>query len=413
MSDINNESPFPNEGAAPFRLTPQHWIIYLIMFTEIIGFAIVYPILPYIGFDLGLNELEIGFIGAIFSFCQLFASPITGKLSDRFGRRPLLIFSQICTFMGFVLLGFAGKIWILVTARIIDGLFGSNMTVCQAALSDITDHENRTTVYSYSSGIFGAGLIVGPLIGGLLSTINYAVPMFAAAGISLLSILLVIFFIPETNASRSSTLSIKLNEILPIAEAKKYMRDARTKRTLLLFFLYSFSFMLFINNFTLFIENKYHVGPDIASYYRTWIGVLRVILQFFLMKFLLKKMGESKSFLTGAISLLICMIGLIFSWNYLVAFIPMIFLAYGSGISRPILTSRLTKSVDQSESATILGISNALNSLGQILTPIIGGAVLLFMIPDVLPLLSAIGFIFTIYVSIKGKEKKKNETESP
>ncbi|WP_371803113.1 MFS transporter [Candidatus Lokiarchaeum ossiferum] len=408
MSDIKKETPLLSDNSSNFRLTPQHLIIYLIMFTEIIGFAIVYPILPYIGFDLGLNELEIGFIGSIFSFCQLFASPITGKLSDRFGRRPLLIFSQISTLMGFVLLGFAGKIWILVTARIIDGLFGSNMTVCQAALSDITAHENRTTVYSYSSGIFGAGLIVGPLIGGLLSTINYSVPMFVAAGISFLSIILVIFFIPETNNSQTTTLSIKFNEILPIKETKKYIKDNRTRKTLFLFFLYSFSFMLFINNFTLYVENKYHIGPDIASYYRTWIGILRVILQLFLMKSLLKKMGETWGFLTGAISLLICMVGLIFSWNYFIAFIPMIFLAYGTGMARPILTSRLTKSVKQSESATILGISNALNSLGQILTPIIGGAVLLYLNPNFLPLLSAIGFIFTIYMST-ARNGEKNE----
>ncbi|UYP47571.1 Multidrug resistance protein MdtG [Candidatus Lokiarchaeum ossiferum] len=410
MSDIKKEHSSLSDKSSNFRLTPQHMIIYLIMFTEIIGFAIVYPILPYIGFDLGLNELEIGFIGSIFSFCQLFASPITGKLSDRFGRRPLLIFSQISTLMGFVLLGFAGKIWILVTARIIDGLFGSNMTVCQAALSDITAHENRTTVYSYSSGIFGAGLIVGPLIGGLLSTINYSVPMFVAAGISFLSIILVIFFIPETNNSQTTTLSIKFNEILPIKETKKYIKDNRTRKTLFLFFLYSFSFMLFINNFTLYVENKYQVGPDIASYYRTWIGILRVILQLFLMKSLLKKMGETKGFLTGAISLLICMVGLIFSWNYFIAFIPMIFLAYGTGMARPILTSRLTKSVKQSESATILGISNALNSLGQILTPIIGGAVLLHLNPNFLPLLSAIGFIFTIYMSTARNGEKNEKT---
>ena len=389
------------DESTPFRLTRQHWIIYLVIFTEIIGFAIVYPILPYIGFDLGLNELEIGMIGSVFSFCQLFASPITGKLSDRYGRKPLLIFSQISTFIGFLLLGIAGKTWILVLARVIDGLFGSNMTVSQAALSDITDHEHRTTVYSYSSGIFGAGLIVGPLIGGLLSTINYAIPMFFAAGISLLSIILVILFVPETNHARSSTLALKFNEILPIKETKKYLKDPRTNKNLLLFFLYSFSFMLFINNFTLFIENKYHIGPDIASYYRTWIGILRVILQFFFVKGILKKFGETNSLKSGILSIFLCMIGLIFSWNYWIVFLPLIFLSYGTGIVRPILTSNLTKSVDQTESATILGISNALNSLGQIITPIAGGAILLFLTPNILPLLSAIGFVITFLVASK------------
>jgi fucose permease len=159
--------------------------------------------------------------------------------------------------------------------------------------------------------------------------------------------------------------------------------------------------MLFINNFTLFIENKYGVGPDIASYYRTWIGVLRVILQFFLIKAILTRLGENKSLKSGIMALLICMVGLVFSWAYLIAFIPLIFLSYGTGIVRPILTSKLTKSVDQTESATILGISNALNSLGQIVTPIAGGTILLFLNPNVLPLLSSIGFLITFLVAMK------------
>ncbi|MFX1346085.1 MAG: MFS transporter, partial [Promethearchaeota archaeon] len=114
-------------------------IIFIIQFTEILGFSSVLPIIPFLGLSLGLNALEIGLILSIFSICQFFASPITGKLSDRYGRKPLLLFSQTSTFIGFILLGFASNVWILIAARLVDGLLGSNMTVTQAYISDVTN----------------------------------------------------------------------------------------------------------------------------------------------------------------------------------------------------------------------------------------------------------------------------------
>ena len=138
------------------------------------------PLIPLLGENLGLNYLQVGLVLSIFSLCQLFASPITGKLSDRFGRKPLLIFSQTSTVIGFLLLGIASNVWILIAARLVDGLLGSNMTVAQAYISDVTTPQQRTKSYSYSSAVFGAGLIFGPVIGGLLSTINYSIPMFFA-----------------------------------------------------------------------------------------------------------------------------------------------------------------------------------------------------------------------------------------
>ena len=136
------------------------------------------PIIPFLGLSLGLNAFQVGLVLSIFSLCQLFASPITGKLSDRFGRKPLLLFSQTSTLIGFLLLGMASNVWILIAARLVDGLLGSNMTVSQAVISDMTDPKSRTKVYGYSSAIFGAGLIFGPVIGGLLLSINFSAPFF-------------------------------------------------------------------------------------------------------------------------------------------------------------------------------------------------------------------------------------------
>jgi len=176
-----------------FVFDKRLYVIFLIIFTEVLGFTVVLPVIPFLGLSLGLTPIEIGLIFSVFSICQLFASPITGKLSDRFGRKPLFVLSQLSTFAGFVTLGFATTAILLFVSRLIDGLLGRNMTVSQAYISDITESRHRTRVYGYSSGVFGAGLIFGPVISGVLSRISYSVPMFFAAAIALVSVVLVVF----------------------------------------------------------------------------------------------------------------------------------------------------------------------------------------------------------------------------
>ncbi len=194
------------------------FIIFLIIFTETLGFSIVLPVLPFFALSLGLNEFQVGLVMSVFSFCQFFASPITGKLSDRFGRKPLLLFSQTSTLIGFLLLGLANSVWLLILARLVDGLLGSNMTVSQAYISDTTDPQDRTRIYGYSSAVFGAALIFGPLIGGTFSSINYSIPMFIAAGISLISIILVVLLLPESLRERKKHVKIKFEDIIPRLE---------------------------------------------------------------------------------------------------------------------------------------------------------------------------------------------------
>jgi DHA1 family tetracycline resistance protein-like MFS transporter len=380
-----------------FVFDKRLYVIFLIIFTEVLGFSIVLPLLPFLGLSIGLTPVQIGLIISVFSFCQLFASPITGKLSDHFGRKPLFILSQISTFLGFIFLGFATTAVLLIIARLIDGLFGSNMTVSQAYISDITEPKHRTRVYGYSSGVFGAGLIFGPAIGGLLSRINYSVPMFFAAAITLVSIALVVLFLPETITKKTEKISLNFNDVVPIDDVKRFVKAPKVRNSLLMFFFYNVAFFLFISNLGLFAEAQFHVTADQVSFYMAWIGTLRVILQTVLIAGLLRALGEDRLLITGIISMVISMLILAFSAEYLFVFFPLIFLAYGSGVSRPILTSKLTNNVTQKETATILGVNNSLNSLAQIITPILGGFMIQYLPSQTLPLLSAIIFVSLIF----------------
>jgi DHA1 family tetracycline resistance protein-like MFS transporter len=395
-----------NDQADDFVFDKRLYIIFLITFTEVLGFSMVLPLIPYLGKGLGLTLSQIGLIISVFSLCQLFASPITGKLSDHFGRKPLFILSQISTFVGFIFLGFATTVVLLIAARLIDGLLGSNMTVSQAYISDITEPKHRTRVYGYSSGVFGAGLIFGPFIGGILSTINYSIPMFFAAAITLISIILVILFLPETIPKKTEKISLSFNDVIPVDNVKHFVRTHHIRNRLLMFFMYTMAFFLFISNLSLLGIAQFHITAQQISFYMVWMGVIRVCIQTVLIARILRFFGEHRVLLIGVFSMIISMVTLIFSTEYLFVFVPLVFLAFGTGVGRPILTSRLTNSVTQKETGAILGVNNALTSVAQIFAPIFGGFIIDYLAPQTLPLLSAI--IFTLLTLFLRNTTKNN-----
>jgi DHA1 family tetracycline resistance protein-like MFS transporter len=384
------------DQADDFVFDKRLYIIFLISFTEVLGFSMVLPLIPFLGLELGLTYSQIGLIISVFSICQLFASPITGKLSDHFGRKPLFILSQISTFIGFIFLGFATTVILLIVARLIDGLLGSNMTVSQAYISDITEPKHRTRVYGYSSGVFGAGLIFGPFIGGILSTINYSVPMFFAATITMISIALVILFLPETIPKKTEKISLSFNDIIPVNDVRHFVRTHHIRNSLLMFFIYTIAFFLFISNLSLLGAAQFHATAEQVSFYMVWIGIIRVGIQTVLIARILRFFGEKRALVTGVVSMIISMVTLAFSAEYLFVFVPLIFLAYGTGVSRPLLTSKLTNSVTQKETGTILGVNNSLTSFAQIIAPILGGFIIEYLPSQTLPVLSAI--IFTLLI---------------
>lgn len=372
------------------------YIIFMIQFTEVLGFSSVMPLMPFLGLSLGLNAFEIGLILSIFSICQLVASPITGKLSDKYGRKPLLLFSQTSTLIGFILLGLANNVWILIAARLVDGLLGSNMTVSQAYISDVINPKYRTKTFGYSSAVFGAGLIFGPVIGGLLLSINFSAPFFFAAGISLLSIILVIIFLPESLKKREDKLKFKFGDIIPIKEARYFFKSTIIRGLIIVIFIYTFGFFLFVNSFPLFAEKQIAAIPQQVSFYMSWLGILRVIFQSFLINPIIKRLNENRALAIGVFAMILAMVLLIFSNSHWIVYLPFFFLAFGTGVGRPILVSKLTNTVKREETGSLLGVNNSLTSIGQIITPILGGLMLQFLPTQFLPFLSAVIFALII-----------------
>jgi DHA1 family tetracycline resistance protein-like MFS transporter len=169
--------------------------IFVIVFVDLLGFSLILPLLPYYAETFGANPTVTGFLVASYALAQLLGAPLLGRLSDRIGRRPVLLVSIFGTFLGFILLGAARSLWVLFAARIIDGLTGGNISVAQAYITDVSDEKNRAKALGMIGAAFGLGFIIGPAVGGLMSTWGYSVPAFAAAALSLVNLTLVFFFL--------------------------------------------------------------------------------------------------------------------------------------------------------------------------------------------------------------------------
>ena len=173
-------------------------VIFLTIFVNLVGFGIIIPLLPFYARTFGASPIAIGLLFASFSLAQLLASPLLGHLSDRWGRRPVLILSLIGTAVSFAMLAVAQSLTMLFAARIVDGLSGGNITTARAYIADITTEDNRAQAYGILGAGFGLGFIVGPALGGALSHVSYTAPIWAAALITLVATVLAWWWLPET-----------------------------------------------------------------------------------------------------------------------------------------------------------------------------------------------------------------------
>src|SRR5574339_556714 len=173
-------------------------VIFLTIFVNLVGFGIIIPLLPFYAETFGASPIVIGLLFASFSVSQLFAAPVLGELSDRWGRRPVLILSLIGTAISFAMLAVAGSLTMLFAARIVDGLSGGNITTARAYIADVSTEENRAKAYGFLGAAFGLGFILGPALGGAFSHISYTAPIWVAVAVTLVATVMAWLWLPET-----------------------------------------------------------------------------------------------------------------------------------------------------------------------------------------------------------------------
>ena len=357
------------------------WIIFLIVFVNLLGFGIILPLLPYYAESMGAGAITIGLLSAAYSLFQLFAAPILGELSDKIGRRPVLIFSLIGTTISFFLLGIANTILVLFISRIIDGISGGNISAAQAYIADITSKENRTQGMGVMMAAFSLGFIIGPALGGILSEYGYGVPAYVAAVVSLIATLLTIFFLPES-------LDLKRVAVEPAKKIKKFFSlkdfyDALTHPNvgvvLTITFMVMFAFSLMQGTFALFSEHTLHLTPKDIGYMFAFLGIIGVIVQLFLLKRITTWLSEKKAIVVAILCISLSLLLIAFSNSAFMLYLAISLLALGTSISNPVLSGTISKLTPENEQGNIMGTSQSVGSFARLIGPIIGTGIYSFI----------------------------------
>ena len=351
--------------------------IFLIVFVDLVGFGMILPLLPFYAESFGASAEVVGLLATAYAAAQFVGAPVLGRLSDRFGRRPLLLVSVLGTAVGFVIMGLAGSLAVLFASRILAGLTGGNISVAQAYITDVTDAKNRTRGLGMIGAAFGLGFIIGPALGGALSAGGYSLPAFVAAGLATLNLAAIAVILPEslTPERRAELARDRRPAFTPRALA-----DALSRRTVgpLLHtrFFTGLAMATFQSTFALHAQFQLNLGAQQTGYVLAYVGVLAVVVQGWAIGRLSARLSDARLILSGVVLGAIGLLAWAFSPTWEVLLVALVPLAVSTGILNTILNSALTKAVLPVEIGGTLGLSSAVESLTRVIGPILGGVLL-------------------------------------
>lgn len=368
------ETPEPPKGAL--------FAIFLIVLSDMIGWGLLIPLLPFYARAYNASDLQVGLIFAIFSACQLIASPILGVLSDRFGRRPILLISQLGSILGYLLLAIATwNIWtnpmwglaLIYISRAIDGLSGGNISTAQAYISDVTTPENRAKGMGLLGAAFGIGFSIGPAIGGMLGHLHPALPALCAAGFCSIALVQTWARLKESR-HQSAT---EAEAILHPSRFKPIFQSPVLLQLQLIGFFAMNAFVMLEVTFAMFLADTFKFGPTVVGWFFGFAGLVIVIVQGGLIGKLTRRFGEWRLAITGSILVAIAMAGYVqvawTQWVWLVILAGLVN-ATGRSFLGPVMSSLMSKHSDRSQQGTVFGFYFMLSSLARVIGPVVAGA---------------------------------------
>jgi MFS transporter, DHA1 family, tetracycline resistance protein len=354
--------------------------IFLIVAVDVLGLTIMIPLLPFYAEKLGASAFQVGWLIGVYAACQLISGPLLGRMSDRTGRKPLLIVSQIGTFIGFIVTAFAPSLWVLFLARAIDGSTAGNLSLAQAYISDVTRPEDRAKSFGVIGISFGLGFFIGPAISGFLAQYDYRYPIFAAAALSATSILATSLLLqPVTPGGGKPAgpggqrLSLVQWDAYPA-----YFRQPMLGPRLWEFLTFAFSFAMFTSGLALFAQRRFFwhgvpFGPKQLGYIWAFAGFLGILLQGpATLGRLVKRFGEKALNRVGFASYAVGYLLLAFSHSIPMLIAATVVCSIG-GLVRPTLTSLITQATSREEQGVVLGLTQSLTSVAQIAAPLLAG----------------------------------------
>src|SRR3954468_6661479 len=350
------------------------FVLFLTVFIDLVGFGIVIPILPLYAEHFHASPIAIGWLTGIYSGMQIIFTPILGKLSDRFGRRPVLFISIVGTAIGFALMGLAHSMTLLFAGRIIAGITGGNIAIPQAYIADVTAPEKRSRAMGMIGAAFGLGFTFGPLIGGLMSRISYSAPFFFSAGLAVLNAALVYLILPE---SLSREHRARPHEKAGMIEVFRHGRGAMFAIVIGTYFFLIVGFSIMTTLFALFTERRFGYDAQANGYLFGFVGIVSVIVQGGLIGRLIKIFGEVALTRAGLILTTLSLAVLPMSGNLPVLLLVCAGLSAGSGFASPPLSGLASQMIERSWQGRALGVLQSAGSTARLLGPLLGGWLLM------------------------------------
>jgi MFS family permease len=350
------------------------FVLFFTVFIDMVGFGIIIPILPLYAEHFRATPIAIGWLTGIYSGMQIIFTPILGKLSDRFGRRPVLMLSIAGTAAGFALMGLANSLTLLFAARILAGITGGNISIPQAYVADVTAPEMRSRSMGMIGAAFGLGFTFGPMIGGIMSRISYGAPFFFAAGLAVANVALVYFVLPESLSRdhRSQT-----HEDATIGEVFRHGRGWMFALVVATYFFLIAGFAIMTTLFALFTEKRFGYDARANGYLFGFIGIVTVVVQGGLIGRLVKVFGETTLARIGLLLTALSLGLLPFSANLGALLLVCAGLSLGVGLASPPLSGLASQMIDRSWQGRALGVMQSAGSSGRLLGPLIGGWLLM------------------------------------
>ena len=349
-------------------------ILFFIVFIDLIGFGVIIPLLPFYAEFYQASPEMVGLVMATYSFTQFLAAPFWGRLSDRIGRRPVLLVSLAGAAMAYVWLGFADTLWMLFAARAVGGFMAGNISAAFAYVADITTRETRAKGMGVIGAAFGLGFIAGPAIGGILAgsdpvNADFQSPAFAAAGLSITALVMAVFMLKE---SLSLEIRKKLAEQPPqkrLAMFRRALGQPVVGLLILLTFMATFVFAGLESTFAMWSRRQFGWGPEQNGYLFAYVGLLSAVIQGGLVGPMARRFGEARLIIQGAVALAIGVFLIPFSSNLVVLLVAMTIAGYGFSIISPSLNSLISLQVGDHEQGSTMGVTRSASTMARFIGP--------------------------------------------
>lgn len=362
-----------------FKNNKSLLIIALIAVVNMLGYGIIIPILYAYSKKFGLSDFENGLLFSVFSICQFISTPIIGRLSDKYGRRPMLLISIIGTALSFFTMAVAPNFWFLFIARALDGLTAGNIPVIFAVISDSTKQEERPKAFGLVGAAFSFGFVFGPAIAALTVGVSSELPFIIAGVITLIAALLTYFYLPETNKHMGEVQKGKLFDF------KKMFHTLFDPNVGVTFFISLLFFMAFacalIYGFQPFTMNILRISEQQNALLFTLFGIVGLISQTFLVAKVTKFLGMKKSFSVSLFLTAFSFVIMYFSRSLGIFIFGSIILGVFNSIAQTLIPSILSQEADAKSQGSIMGLNASYQSIGMIIGPLLGGVVATLAIP--------------------------------